>query len=74
MNYYMNYSYLPQRIIKKQPIYADNQICPNCGSNSSFPLFNMYGSPRRCNTCKNTFNPKITGYEEVIVEKNIDPF
>ncbi len=70
MNYsYMNYSYIPQKIIVKQPIYSNNQICPKCGSNDSFPILNMVGSPKMCNKCKSTFKPQISEYKEVIVEK-----
>ena len=65
----MNYSYIPQKIIEKQQMYSNNQICPNCGSNDSFPFLNMVGSPRICNKCKKTFNPQISGYKEVITEK-----
>jgi hypothetical protein len=69
MIFYMNYSYIPQKIIEKQPIYSSNQICPKCGSSDTFPFLNMVGSPRNCNKCKNTFNPQISGYKEVIKEK-----
>lgn len=65
----MNYSYIPQKIKKTQPIYSNNQIYPKCGSNNSHPKMNMVGSPRFCNKCKNTFNPQISGYKEVIIEK-----
>lgn len=65
----MNYSYIPQKIIEKLPIYSNKQICPNCGSNNSFPLMNMIGSIRFCNKCKNTFKPQIFGYKEIVVEK-----
>lgn len=65
----MNYFYIPQKIIEKRPIYSNNQICPNCGSNNSYPLMNMVGSSRFCNKCKNTFKPQISGYKEVVVEK-----
>ena len=71
--FYMNYSYIPQKIIKKQPIYSDNQICPKCKSNVTFPILNMIGSTRRCNKCGNTFIPQISGYKNVITEKII-PF
>lgn len=65
----MNYSYIPQKIMVKQPIYSNNQICPKCGSNVSFPLMNMIGSLRMCNKCNNKFTPQISEYKEVIVEK-----
>ncbi len=65
----MDYSYIPQKNCKKQPIYSSNQICPNCRSNDSFPLINMLGSSRFCNNCKNTFKPQISGYKDVIEEK-----
>lgn len=65
----MNYSYISQKIKEKRPIYSNNQICPKCGSNNSFPIMNCIGSSRYCHKCKNTFNPQISGYEEVIVEK-----
>jgi hypothetical protein len=70
----MNYSYVPNKIIKNLPIYSNNQICPNCGSNNSYPLMNMVGSPRFCNKCKKTFKPQISGYKEVVVENNFVPF
>lgn len=56
----MNYSYI---IKEKLPIYSNNQICPNCGSNKSFPLMNMDGSLRVCDKCENTFKPQISGYK-----------
>ena len=56
----MNYSYIPQKIVEKQPMYSNNQICPKCGSNDTFPFLNMVGSLRNCNKCKNTFNPQIS--------------
>ena len=65
----MNYSYIPQKIVEKQPIYPNKQICPKCQSTNSFPIFNMIGSPRRCNNCGNEFTAQISGYKEVIVEK-----
>jgi transposase-like protein len=65
----MNYSYIPQKRIIKEVIYSDIQLCPNCNSNNSFPIMNMVGSPRYCNDCNYTFNPLISGYKEVIVEK-----
>ena len=65
----MNYSYIPQKTIETRPIYSTNQICPNCGLSNSFPLFNMVGSLRYCNKCKNTFKPQISRYEKVAVEK-----
>lgn len=68
----MNYSYLPQKSIEKQPIYSTNQLCPMCGSNDTFPLLNMVGSPRNCNKCNNTFKPHISGYKEVVREKTIN--
>ena len=51
-------------------MYPNNQICPKCGSNDTFPFLNMVGSLRNCNKCKNTFNPQISGYKDVIKEKN----
>jgi hypothetical protein len=66
---YMNYYYIPQKFVMKQPVYSNNQICPICNSNNSYPIINMIGSPRHCNNCKNTFNAQISRYEEVIVEK-----
>lgn len=63
----MNYSYVPQKVIEKWPIYSN--ICPMCGSNNSFPLMNMVGSPRFCNNCKNNFKPQISRYKEVVVER-----
>jgi hypothetical protein len=65
----MNYSYIPQKFVEVRPIYSNNQICPNCGSNNSYPLANMMSSPRRCNKCNDIFNPQISGYKKVIVEK-----
>lgn len=65
----MHYSYIPQKVIEKRPIYSNKQICPNCGSNNSYPLMNMVGSPRCCNYCKNTFKPQICSYETIVVEK-----
>ncbi len=67
----MNYSYIPQKFIQQLPIYSANQICPTCGSNNSYPLMNMIGSPRGCNKCHNTFKPKISNYEKVVVEKSL---
>jgi len=64
-----NYSYIPQKVIEDKPIYSNNQLCPNCGSNDSFPTMNMVGSPRYCMKCKNTFKAQISGYEKVVVEK-----
>ena len=64
----MNYSYIPQKF---KPIYSNNQICHICGSNNSFPLTNSVGSLRYCSNCKNTFNPQIVGYQEVVMEKNL---
>lgn len=64
----MNYSYIPQKTIEKQPIYCNN--CSICNSNNTYPLMNMIGSHRHCNNCKGTFKPQISGYKEVIVEKN----
>ena len=66
---YMNYSFVPKKIITKQPIYSNNQICPNCGSKDTFPHLNMVGSSRHCNKCNDTFNPQISGYKEMITEK-----
>jgi|688.fasta_scaffold275161_2 hypothetical protein len=65
----MNYSYIPQKFIENRPVYSNNQICPNCASNNSYPLMNMVGSLRYCNKCKNTFTPQISRYEKVVVEK-----
>jgi hypothetical protein len=65
----MNYSYIPQKFVEVRPIYSNNQICPKCGSNNSYPVMNMVGSLRRCNKCNNTFKPQISGYKKVIVEK-----
>ena len=61
MNYSLNYSFISQKIKEKQPIYSNNQICPKCGSNHSYPTMNMIGSPRYCNNCKNIFYPQISG-------------
>jgi transposase len=65
----MNYSFVPQKVTEKQPMYFNTQICPKCGSSASFPTMNMIGSPRFCNKCKITFNAQISGYNEVTVEK-----
>ena len=65
----MNYSYIPQKFIENRPIYSNKQICPNCGSNNSYALINIVASSRCCNKCKNIFNPQISRYETVVVEK-----
>lgn len=65
----MNYSYIPEIIKETLPIYSNNQTCPDCMSDDTFPLMNMIGSSRYCNKCKNTFNPQISRYTEVIVKK-----
>ena len=67
----LNYSFLPQKVKEKRPVYSNNQICPRCGSNSSFPIFNLVGSPRTCQKCKNQFDPQISGYREVIIENPV---
>lgn len=72
LNYTMNYSFIPQKIMKSQPVYSVNQICPKCQSNNSFPVTNMVGSIRYCNNCKNTFEPQISGYKNVLVETDYD--
>jgi hypothetical protein len=68
----MNYSFLPQKVVDKIPIISEeNQTCPTCNAkNKSFPLFNMHGSIRYCTVCKETFDPQITGYKEVIRKIN----
>jgi len=73
----MNYSYIPQKFIEYRPVYSNNYICPNCGSNSiplasiagSLKYMDMVGSARYCTKCKNKFNPPISRYEKVVVEK-----
>lgn len=65
----MNYSFIPQKTIERLPILKHIQICPNCGSTKSFPLWNCVDSPRQCKTCKNEFSPIFIGYKDVIVEK-----
>lgn len=73
-NYYikyhnMNYSFISQtqKVTERQPVYSN--ICPKCQSTKSYPLMNMRESPRCCLNCQTNFNPKISGYEEVIIIK-----
>jgi len=63
----LSFSYIPQKVIEKNPVYSN--ICTNCGSNNTFPLWNMVGATRHCNLCNNKFTPLILKYEERIVEK-----
>lgn len=65
----MNYSYIPQKYVEYQPVYSNNQPCPRCRSNATYPLMNMVGSSRICDKCKCTFEPQIIRYETVVVEK-----
>lgn len=66
----INYSFIPTKVIEKQPVFNDIQVCPNCKSTNSYPLMNMPGSTRYCNQCKNTFKPPIIGYKEYVVERS----
>lgn len=68
----MNYSYIPQKVKVKRPIYSNIQRCPTCLLCNNFPLYNMTGSPRHCMVCKNVFDAQIVGYEDYIEEKIID--
>ncbi len=68
----MNYSFIPQKVIKKEPVYSFDTPCSKCNSNNSFPVMNMPGSSRQCLTCNNIFKPKIIGYQEYVVEKDIN--
>ncbi len=68
----MQYSFVPQKVMEKQPIYDKNPTCPICWSTDSFPTMNMYGSSRRCNRCQHIFPHKIVGYKNVIVEKDLN--
>jgi len=65
----MNYSFLPEKVTVTRPIYAMHHVCPRCASTKSVPLMNMEGSLRHCDTCKQTFKPRIVGYKKEIVEK-----
>lgn len=68
----MNYSYIPQKVIERIPVYSNKTNCPHCGSDGTFySLTNTYGAPLTCNKCKTTFNRKIIGYNQQIVEKYV---
>jgi hypothetical protein len=68
----MNYSYIPQKIVQKLPIYSENPQCPKCESNKSYPFMNMHGSTRVCYICNNHFSNTIIGYKDQLVEKDVD--
>ena len=63
----MNYSYIPQKVKQKNPIYS--KTCPKCGSDKTFNIMNCPDSPKTCYNCQHGFSPCIIGYKEVIVEK-----
>ena len=56
----LEYSFLPKK--EPLPIYMENQPCDRCGSTSSWPIYNINGSTRKCSTCEHRFKPKIIGY------------
>ncbi len=64
-----SWSTVPQKFIEKQPIYSNDMSCPFCLFSNGYPIFNMRNSPLYCDNCKNTFNQRIIGYKEVLVEK-----
>ena len=65
----MNYATVPQKILIKTPIYENT--CIYCKSSNTYPLMNMIGSNRKCNNCKNLFQPKISGYNSQMIEKYV---
>lgn len=69
MNSSLGYSFVPKKILRKNPVYSMD--CPNCKSNNTLPL---PGEPQsfeatfRCSKCQTTFKPIIVKYNEYIDE------
>ncbi len=58
-----------EKVVEKEPIYSNDRLCIYCYSVNIYPLFKINGSPLFCVTCQKSFNQRVVGYKDVIVEK-----